>query len=371
MAEIRVNVSANKTQKVEITPGQVQNQITATPDSSQYYSNLAKSWAIDENLVQGTDYSSKYYAGKSSESAAISESYANAAETTLNNVQVATETSLANIETARVDAVDNITTVKNESIASVEAKTSEGVNSLNTVKNTAINEINSVGISTMANKDLSNLSTAGQAKLDAKVSKSGDTMTGNLIIDRETANACITLNSDMVALGSSPSGGANTASIYFDQQSVITAIIQNVARADGSNGLQIALRDPSNTSWHSLYFMVNKNNTASFDFPKCTTKATTTSTASGSRVAVVVQNYKNGTSWYRVWSDGWIEQGGRLTTTSVTFLKAFSDTNYTVTTGWIRNTSNQNNIVLKEMTAKGFVIPTLDSGTGMWYACGY
>ena len=42
----------------------------------------------------------------------------------------------------------------------------------------------------------------------------------------------------------------------------------------------------------------------------CTAKATTTSTASSAIPAVIVQNYKNGSSWYRVWSDGWIEQGG-------------------------------------------------------------
>ena len=41
-----------------------------------------------------------------------------------------------------------------------------------------------------------------------------------------------------------------------------------------------------------------------------TGRATTTSSASKARPAVVVTNYVNGTSWYRVWSDGWIEQGG-------------------------------------------------------------
>lgn len=150
MAEIRVNVSANKTQKVEITPGQVQNQITATPDSSQYYSNLAKSWAIDENLVQGTDYSSKYYAGKSSESATIAESYANAAEDTFNNVQVATETSLANIETARVDAVDNINSTKTTILSDIEFVADgekEEIGELaNTIKDSAKDIINRIGL---------------------------------------------------------------------------------------------------------------------------------------------------------------------------------------------------------------------------------
>lgn len=47
----------------------------------------------------------------------------------------------------------------------------------------------------------------------------------------------------------------------------------------------------------------------------------------------VVESYVNGTSWYRVWSDGWIEQGGQLstlntTTATLTFLKSFKTLNY-------------------------------------------
>lgn len=51
--------------------------------------------------------------------------------------------------------------------------------------------------------------------------------------------------------------------------------------------------------------------------------------------ATVVESYRNDTQWYRVWSDGWVEQGGYLTealmplTFTITFLKAFADTNYT------------------------------------------
>ena len=50
----------------------------------------------------------------------------------------------------------------------------------------------------------------------------------------------------------------------------------------------------------------------------------------------VIEHYQNGTNWYRVYSDGWIEQGGRITNTTssgtVTFAKPFSNTNYTCTT---------------------------------------
>ena len=48
----------------------------------------------------------------------------------------------------------------------------------------------------------------------------------------------------------------------------------------------------------------------------------------------VVESYKDGANWYRVYKSGWIEQGGRITMTdstnqTVSFLKAMFDTNYT------------------------------------------
>lgn len=49
---------------------------------------------------------------------------------------------------------------------------------------------------------------------------------------------------------------------------------------------------------------------------------------------VVVEAYQNGTEWYRVYSDGWIEQGGQIQTankvaSTLTFLKPMANTNYT------------------------------------------
>lgn len=49
----------------------------------------------------------------------------------------------------------------------------------------------------------------------------------------------------------------------------------------------------------------------------------------------VVESYVNGKSWYRIWSDGFCEQGGQFRSVAganqvLTFLKPFKDTNYTV-----------------------------------------
>lgn len=52
--------------------------------------------------------------------------------------------------------------------------------------------------------------------------------------------------------------------------------------------------------------------------------------------AYITETYNNGTSWYRIYSNGWCEQGGVQVVTSVstmTFLKPFIDTNYTVLQG--------------------------------------
>ena len=44
--------------------------------------------------------------------------------------------------------------------------------------------------------------------------------------------------------------------------------------------------------------------------------------------AYVISTYSSGTSWYRKWSDGWIEQGGHTSADYVTFPVAMKNTNY-------------------------------------------
>ena len=228
-----------------------------------------------------------------------------------------------------------------------------------------------------ANTDLSNLSTAGQAKFNDKVSKSGDTMTGNLTIDN-AKQAIITIDSDLAGLGSSPSGGSNTGSIYFKQKGVLTALIQNVALADGGNRLQLITRRPDNSGWGAgCNLATSATGASTFDFPRCTTKATTTSTASGSSVAVIVQNYKNGNSWYRVWSDGWIEQGGNIeqntgTSGHVTFLKSFTASGvYTICLGLASSVVSHNCSVNNRANSGFDWYKSYNDTAVTWYACGY
>ena len=129
----------------------------------------------------------------------------------------------------------------------------------------------------------------------------------------------------------------------------------------------------------------------------CTTKPTTTSSASTTKPAVIKENYINDTSWYRVWSDGWIEQGGYADVSDmansgitnankkVTFAKQFtsappvvitqkgkhssSSITYIGTSGW----GNTQELVIN--VTKNYFCTQVHSTSGYngcsWYACGY
>lgn len=86
----------------------------------------------------------------------------------------------------------------------------------------------------------------------------------------------------------------------------------------------------------------------------------------------ITETYQNGTSWYRVYSDGWCEQGGyaSMNVTSITFLKPFVDTNYTLT-GSIDQNVNSAPYWTDfgfNRTATGF---SLRMGLFSWQASGY
>ena len=95
-------------------------------------------------------------------------------------------------------------------------------------------------------------------------------------------------------------------------------------------------------------------------------------------VHTVIETYQNGTNWYRVYDDGWVEQGGRAsvsyTGTDVELLREFTDTNYTVVAcSAVTSTAPTINVFA---VPKNVTTITLGSGVAgasavSWYACGY
>lgn len=75
--------------------------------------------------------------------------------------------------------------------------------------------------------------------------------------------------------------------------------------------------------------------------------------------------------WYRLYSDGWLEQGGSFTvggTATISLAHAFQDTNYVALVASNKNLSgNIPHVTNKETTR----FTTYVAGGGTWYACGW
>ena len=97
----------------------------------------------------------------------------------------------------------------------------------------------------------------------------------------------------------------------------------------------------------------------------------------------VVETWRDGTSWYRKWSDGWIEQGGyyaishSTSAQSKNLFTAFSSTDYTIVANTYGNAAFNDNINVTAKTTTTFNIAAgTDSAGGnvpggfYFYACG-
>lgn len=94
---------------------------------SEYYAKLSEKWANSPDLVNGIDYSSKYYANKSKASEENARVYENAVKETYNEFKGSIDIAL--------ESVDNKV---QQSITDIE-------NSSNEIKDEIVNEIKSTG----------------------------------------------------------------------------------------------------------------------------------------------------------------------------------------------------------------------------------
>ncbi len=87
----------------------------------------------------------------------------------------------------------------------------------------------------------------------------------------------------------------------------------------------------------------------------------------------VTETYRNGADWYRLWSDGWLEQGGSVVSNSsavvFNFFKPFTDTDYSLlcsqNSGGLGEQSN--GMVISKRTESTFGILFTQGSTGLTY----
>lgn len=198
---------------------------------------------------------------------------------------------------------------------------------------------------------------------------SSDIQTGTCSTTSETAEKTVTLN------GFSLSTGV-TIFVTFDNANTATAPTLNV-----NSTRTIAIYSEAGTA-------VSSTNPAYF--PAGSTVEFTYNGTYWIYKNRVVNNYINGTSWYRQYSSGWIEQGGVTSATgsdsnsTIPLIKSFINANYSIiTTAYVPSSQYENSSgaanyaaidnwagVIKSKTTSSFVLVN-GYNSKIWEAKGY
>ena len=213
-------------------------------------------------------------------------------------------------------------------------------------------------------------------KISASGQVSGNVNWGNILgtlsnqTDLQTAlNAKQATISDLNTIRSGAAAGATAL------QSTDITSTYSATGTDAVNGTAVAsaISDKADTNLSNL----TSTGESHFDSTYVKLKSGVTQ----ENTNFVVETYINGTSWYRIWSDGWCEQGGHIVvenggqTQSVIFLKTFANDNYALTFAPFASGSNvaEANFRCSASSASGctFYNNAATVVTYRWVACGY
>ena len=374
-----VNTTAGSIANVNTTAGSIANVNTVAGIASDVATVAAISSDVSGVAQIATEVSGVYYSR-------------GAVENVANNVNdvVNVSDNVLFVQTA-ANNISNINTVGNN-ISDVNT-TAGSIANVNAVAGNASN-INAVAgnasnINTVATNASNINAVAGDlTNIDAVADDLSniDAVAGDLT---NINNASVYANlSKQYAIGF-PSEPTGNSAKYWAEQAATQAIPSQTGQSGKyltTNGTDMNWASvdalPSQTG-HSGEFLTTDGTGASWGSPDLSGKANID--LSNCTKPYVVETYVNGTEWYRVYSDGWVEQGGQDVASAtgaitITLLKPYADSNYTVTsscygvTGVVELTSGQG-VGNKTATTFQYYCKATSSGNGgynlMWIACGY
>ena len=112
---VDVSSQSNKV-NITVSSSGVSSNVNASGDTSHYYSEKAREWAISNRIVDGVDYSSKYYANKSNQSALNAQSFAQSAQDSYKQFQSSVDGALNTVNDTVQTAITTIDTKSGEAI---------------------------------------------------------------------------------------------------------------------------------------------------------------------------------------------------------------------------------------------------------------
>lgn len=172
-----------------------------------------------------------------------------------------------------------------------------------------------------------------------------------------------------------------------DTMSGVLALLQGAKITNGclefANGIGIRLLKKDGSGYYELYigtddvFRIFDGNIGLYIDPT-TKRPAYYDGVKNHGLEYLKDKYSDGQgNWYRVWSDGWVEQGGVLTGTgeiNITFLKPFNSTKYHIIKNYASNSDQaaQGRLVsVYNLTTTGAKTYNAVMREGIsWYACG-
>lgn len=181
MAEIKVNVTAGKQQKVTVSSTQNSTEILASADTGRFWAQTAKNWAVSDVIVDNTDYSSKHYAQAAKNSAINAQDFENATREIYNGFSGEVVDAIANVQDTRDEVITEIENNKAAAIDSMNVVKNETIDSINNTKATILNDIEFVADG--EKKEIEGLADEIKDNADAIINRVGLNMFDTILKD--------------------------------------------------------------------------------------------------------------------------------------------------------------------------------------------